>query len=566
MVIDETILTALGGFEEVPPSWVAATAIRPLVFEDPAIVWLEYYGEQHGFTPQMSDYDFLPFIANKGREFEAKWTSELIPEAVLVCQQPWEVKKADKVRETAKLMQEKVPALLQPALWWAPESIYGVPDVIALRSFVIQRFPELEEFLPPIDDRDDYYVVLDIKFTTKLDSTSKIRDLKNYEFQLRIYTYALGELQGYMPKYAFIAARDRIFDPLPVKVSSNTDTPFNDELAILRDQYLDIKQNGGTYTPWTHSEVKYNLSNDNEKWNKAKKKIARERVQGGDPALLFNITEKAKLTLVAQGFASLDALFGADPQDVRLEDCHGIGAKRANQIRALLGANKSKAPILPPTGLIPAQKQFEFFVDFEFFNNINVDFDTQWPGLEGKEMIFMIGVGLEADDEFQFQSFEAAEESPEGEGTLIEEFIKFLGETTGGEFLDSTKAAIYHWTAAERWQCSRTADRRSLDSDHALRQLPWIDLQKIFLDGPAALPGALAFGLKPTAAALAEFDPDYGVAWPGDLDDGLRAAVMGWQTYKKNNPLETEEMALLRDYLRTDCQALWQILRWLRSA
>ena len=84
--------------------------------------------------------------------------------------------------------------------------------------------------------------------------------------------------------------------------------------------------------------------------------------------------------------------------------------------------------------------------------------------------------------------------------------------------------------------------------------------------GPAALPGALAFGLKPTAAALAEFAPDYGVAWPGDLADGLRAAVMGWQTYKKNNPLQTEEMALLRDYLRADCKALWQILRWLRSA
>ena len=114
--------------------------------------------------------------AESRRRFEAKWTSELIPEGILVCHEPWEVRAADKFRETARLMQEKVPALVQPALWWAPENIYGVPDVIALRSLIVQRFEQLEENLPPSDDRDDYYVALDIKFTTKLDSNSKILD------------------------------------------------------------------------------------------------------------------------------------------------------------------------------------------------------------------------------------------------------------------------------------------------------------------------------------------------------------------------------------------------------
>ena len=104
-----------------------------------------------------------------------------------------------------------------------------------------------------------------------------------------------------------------------------------------------------------------------------------------------------------------------------------------------------------------------------------------------------------------------------------------------------------------------------MDSDHALRHLPWVDLEKAFLDGPAALPGALGFGLKPTAAALTALDPEYGVEWPGDLDDGLGAAVMGWQAYSKDNPLGTEEMKVLRDYLQADCKAVRQILRWLRS-
>jgi uncharacterized protein len=67
------------------------------------------------------------------------------------------------------------------------------------------------------------------------------------------------------------------------------------------------------------------------------------------------------------------------------------------------------------------------------------------------------------------------------------------------------------------------------------------------------------------AKALGDLAPDFATHWPGDLDKGLTAMVMGWEAYQSPDPAATEEMGLLTQYLEADCQALWNILRWLRA-
>jgi hypothetical protein len=79
------------------------------------------------------------------------------------------------------------------------------------------------------------------------------------------------------------------------------------------------------------------------------------------------------------------------------------------------------------------------------------------------------------------------------------------------------------------------------------------------------VPGALGYGLKEEAKALGKFAPEYDPQWPGDLDEGLRAMVMGWRTYEKPNPLDSEQMTTLIKYLEADCKALWKILEWIRG-
>jgi uncharacterized protein len=248
-----------------------------------------------------------------------------------------------------------------------------------------------------------------------------------------------------------------------------------------------------------------------------------------------------------------------------LEKVKGFGAKKCSQVRTILKANRSQSPVLPAADRIPSRCPFEFYIDYEYFTNVNVDFTRQWPTLEGCEMVFMIGIGWEQGGAWRFEPLIAAAEDIAQESVLFERFIDRLNRQTGGAFTDPHQTVLYHWSGAELWQTQHAIQRARLAADHPLNRLPWQDLQKVFLDGPAALPGALDFGLKTVARALGDLDTHFTPQWSQDLDAGQQVIVMAWQAYSTPNPLESEQFKLLSGYLEADCKALWQILSWLRS-
>jgi predicted RecB family nuclease len=556
-----TAKIATGDHPQVPPDWMPASQVRPLIFENPALLWLEYHGAQFGFTPDSSPYDYLDFITAKSRQFEAKWLQEMAPGAVTVCHDVYEVRSVTKVKETLDLMLQGIPLIAQAALWWAPERIYGVPDLLVHTDWLKEHFPGLPEEKNSVG----HYVVFDLKFTTKLEESSKAKDLQNYAAQVRLYTFMLGHLQGIMPSGAFLVTRDRVNDPLPVEITSVLNEPLDADLAALRDQFIEIKVNGSRYVPWKDAIVAANLANSDERWATAKETIAREKIPGGDPALIVQVGPKLKQALAAMGYSNLQALLLADPDSIPLESIKGIGPGKAGQIRAVLRANRTGQPALPPFNAVPPRKKFEFFVDFEYFTNINVDFERQWPALEGCEMLFMAGVGRAENETWSFDALVAQSESLSAEREMLEALIQFLIKHAGPAMLDPSQTALYHWTSAEVWQAQRAADRHSLPLEHPLRGLPWVDLHKVFTNGPTAVPGAWDFGLKDIAKALGSIDPDFTIRWPEGLDQGQRAMVMGWKAYQPPQPLKSVEFDLLLQYLEQDCAALQHILAWLRK-
>ena len=553
---------ATGGHDQVPSNWMSATGGHAIVSQDPALVWLKYHGANHGFQPDESPYEFLDYVTDKGLQFEDAWVKHMAPQAVTVCEEGHQVRSADKVRKTFELMQQQTPVIIQGALWWAPARIYGIPDVLVHTSWLKNNLPHLLSTDP---DLPGHYVAFDLKFTSKLDHPQKAGDLKSYATQVRIYSYMLGHLQSLMPQQGYLVTRDRIDNPLPIQISSVLDQPLDTDLAALRDRFVEIKLNGDQYLPWQDPIVVSNINHQDDQWHTAKKTIAWSKTPGRDPGVLYQIGPKAKRELAKRGFPSLDSMLAESPRSIPLEGCNGLGSIRANQIRTILEANRLNSQILSLDTLVPRRKEYELYVDYEFFSNINVDFETQWPALQGCEMIFMIGVGWEKEGNWSFRAFSAQAENHAQEQELIQEFVKFLRERTDGAFLDREQTAIYHWTKAEVWQSNTAAERHEFPGSHPLCRLPWCDLQEEFLKGPIGLPGAWSFKLKSIANALGKMLPQYDPEWPGELDQGLRAMVMGWRAYEQERPRDSQEMALLTQYLEADCKALWQILRWMRS-
>lgn len=560
---------ATGHNSEILDEWMPAALVRPFVFDDPGVIWLERFGGQYGFEPDTGPYEFFDFIVDKGKEFEKKWLEQNAPDMVLVCNEPFEVRSANKLEQTISLMTDNAPVIAQPALWWAPESIYGVPDLIVHISWFETHFPSvyngIRDSLHITPPKEGFYVALDLKFTSKLEGAEKAQDLENYACQIRIYNYILGHIQEFMPPKAYIITRDMLFNPINVDNRSVLGEPLDSDLGEFRDSYTDIRINGAKYTPWDDEKVKINLSHEDERWVTAKKRIANEYIHGRDSVLLYQVGQVTKAQLASLGFDSLDSLLAAEPNDIPFERCVNIGKIKGNRMRAIIKANKTGQPVVAFKQPILPKKRFEFFVDYEYFNNINVDFDSQWPTLQGCEMIFMIGVGMESEQLWSFRSFIARCEHHDQEKEIIEEFSQYLQELTGGMLRDKNETALYHWSDPEVWQSRNAGERHNIPQNHPFLNLPWVDLEKTFLNGPCAIPGAWRYRLKDIAKALGKLDQSFDPHWPGDLDEGKRAMIMGWRMYGGDDPFSSYEMQTLIDYLEADCKALWLILKWLRS-
>lgn len=568
-VDDPVLAEALGGFQEAPDHWVTATEVIPVIHEDPGIIWLEEFGPDYGLFPDDSPYSFGRFVAEKGQEYQREWLQRLLPEAPQICDVAASGQFADRVRESYEALRGDEVGVVQPALWCAPDQLYGVPDLVIRRDRLaeILAASASDDVLSALAEDDEAtYVIVDFKFTSDLESSRKSTDLEAYTGQLRVYTRLLGQLLGEHPNFAYIVPRDRALNPLPVEVGDLSRECLPPDLADFRDHVQTIRRDGAELRPWTDEVVALNTDRDDFKWNPAKKEIQWNHKPGRDPGVVHQIGHERKKFLRRIGCDSLDSLLAQPPEELPLEDCPGLGPAYSERIRTILRANGT-GDVAGQLDEVPPRRDHELFVDFEYFTNVNVDFERDWPILDGREMIFAVGAGmLDHEEEWVFRTFTARNETLEAERLALSEFLDWLTDVTGDQHLDPDCTALYHWTYAERSQASRAGDRHGWADQHPIRNLPWIDLQRPFTQGPCCLPGMWKFGLKDVASSLSEHQSAFTVEWPEDLTEGLDAMVLGWRAYERDTPLRSDEMDAIHEYLEVDCRALERIRTWLTTA
>ena len=313
--IDKVFSRATGGNDTIPDDWMAATGMRPLLQNDPGLLWLKFHGEDEGFERDPAEYAFLPFIARKGQEFEAMWVRKEAPQAVQAMEHDWQVRQAASFRRTLELINSKTPAISKAALWWEEEKIYGSSDLICRTSWLYKKFPQLRP--DNWKSEPDHYVVMDMKYTSGLHTYRKREDLEKYACQLRIYSYALGYLQGYMPTHAYIVSRDRILDPIAIEVNHELNKPLDKTLRDYREEFRRIKLRGKRLKPWKDEEVEPNYGNkEDEPWHEAKKIIQTELVKGQSLTMLPGIGNKLADALEDAGYDCLADLLAKKPEDI----------------------------------------------------------------------------------------------------------------------------------------------------------------------------------------------------------------------------------------------------------
>ena len=308
--------TATGGRKTVADSWVSPTALRPLICDDPCLVWLAQHGAAHNFAKDNDEYSMLGWLGEQGGRFEEEWLKRVGGDDVVYANEnDHDVRHVKSVLKTAEAVMRKAPVISKAALWSAPDGgLYGTADVLARVSWLRDHLSSTRPFLE--DESPDTYVVMDCKNQTGLLTSEKKLDLKLASIQIRLYSHMVGNLfgNGKLARHAFIIPRDRVLDPIPVEVGD----PMDDETLRLLALYKKIRIDGKSLLPWRDELIAPNPWNKkNAPYSQAVKSIIAERMPSRSLHIIPHMGKRQAESLRVLGLSSVEDVLAAGPHALR---------------------------------------------------------------------------------------------------------------------------------------------------------------------------------------------------------------------------------------------------------
>ena len=609
--------------------WVSAGRTRNWMLGDPLIDWLQLYGKNRDYIPkqELGDYDkdldFLEFLLDRGREFEAGILRLLKKkyEVTTIAQEYQEMRRLEKAEETFEAMRTGAPIIYQAVLWDAQNMTYGSPDFLVRSDVLRELFPEsISEqdaavSAPGLRSDGWHYLVVDTKFTT-LHLNASGTELANggsapaYKAQVNIYNRMLGRLQGFKPPESYLLGRgwQRRQSEVNHRGSSAMEllgpVPQNGNVAngVLIAKAVEealrwvrrVRTEGKDWNllpKLSVPELYPNMSNADDadmmldlepaelepgveedepasQWIDVKKWLAGE---------LKELTQLWQVGVAKRKQAHEAGIYRWDDPNITPE---AVGVKSPTTrptLEQILTVNTDDGPPVRPLQIVKTRDEWhstpsvEFYVDFEFCSDLNDDF-SKLPDKGGQPLIFMIGCGHLENGEWQFKSLVANDLSEGEEIRIIREWVDYMSVVRDRLDPGNGNPRIIHWSNAEL-----TALERAYNSARVRHQeradwpeLGWYDFyQKVMLEEPIVVRGALGFGLKAVANAMHSHDL-IETDWADSPIDGLGAMVGAWRCDEKAQKMGMPMTSLpLMDeivrYNEVDCKVMMEIVRYLRA-
>ena len=609
--------------------WVSAGRTRNWMLRDPLIDWLQLYGKSKNFVPrqELPDYssnlDFMEFIFEKGKEFEAGVLRLFQDryEVVTLARDYKDILSLQVAEETFDAMRAGVPIIYEGVLWDAQNLNYGAPDFLVRSDILWEMFPgnltdsEAAISAPGLESTGWHYRVLDTKFTT-LHLNASGSQLGNdgsipaYKAQLYIYNRMLGRVQGFDPQVSFLLGRgwrqeskgttyrgDSAFErlgPVPQHGTVAGGIPIGKEVERATQWVRRVREEGGNWELLPEPSVPElypNMSNSddggmtlemrpaesepsadsegvNHDWFGVKKWLADE---------LKEITQLWHVGVNGRETAHTAGVRRWDHPELTPEKVGMKGGNRGPVLKEILEVNSNDGPPVRPAHIEKTRAEWheapivEFYVDFEFCSDLDDDF-INLPERGGQPLIFMIGCGHLEYGEWQFKSFVADLLSEEQELRIIRDWVKHMESVR--DRLDPSKARprIIHWSHAEvsALESGHNSTRHRHGSLADWPQLEWYDfLQNVMRAEPVVVRGALGYGLKAIANAMRSLGL-IETGWDDSSVDGLGAMVGAWrcdaEARNRGVPMtQVEPMDEIVRYNEVDCRVMMEIVRYLRT-
>jgi hypothetical protein len=575
--------------------WVSATHIYNYMSKDPLVDWLKLRARRG--TRTTSQYTrakgFTEFIMNRGVEFESeliKYINLHIVDVVSVAEKITD----ESCKEAIRLMKEGVPVLHSVPVRNTENNTQGLIDLLVRSDYLealVEECPlekkdiDIHAPLLPISTKENphHYVVIDIKFST-LPLRADGKHLLNsghypaYKAQTLIYTQAIGKIQGYTSRYAFIMGRRWRFTSKDVKYRNLTclnklgtidfdkiDKDYKIQTPKAIKWVRDVAKYGDKWTvyPPSRPELYPNMCVDSGDWNKEKEKIA-EKI--GEITTVWYCGIKHRINAIVDGVTSW-----------RDENCNsatmGHYGVRGPVIDKILSINRQTEDKIRPKKIESNMYEWkqkkckEFYVDFETLSDIFANFNDL-PKQGSTDMIFMIGVGWEDKNGWNYKNFTCNQPTYKEEYRIMDEFAVFISKYKNPK--------LYHWCAEERfWTGSENRQFYLADEDmdgertdnitDNWKLYNWTDMRKLFLEEPIVIKDCFKFGLKSIAKAMFKHKM-IKTKLDSECESGMTAMISAWKCYKEeSDPSTSKVMKDIGSYNQFDCKVLWDILTYLRK-
>jgi hypothetical protein len=529
---------------------------------------------------------FNDYIINKGVEFENKIVKYIHENKVPI------IKVSDFITDETcnrviELMKQGTPIIHSAPVRDYHLGTHGVIDLLVRKDY-------LEQFInnPPESSKHivyprklntnstgaviPNYVVVDIKFSTLPLRSDGVHILNTgnyqaYKSQLWIYTQAIGRIQGYTPREAYILGRrwkytkqgavhsgDNALSRLGVINYNGVDKDIPKRTIDAIDWIRCVKSCGEEWSvnPPSRPELYPNMCIDSGMWQPYKEQIAEEL---GEITTIWNLGVKHRNVGISK-----------DIKSWRNKKCtsQNLGCNpsaTSDIIDKILDINRQTTDIIRPKYIksIPPQDDLidDLYVDFETLTDIFTDF-SELPRQPNKgTLIFMIGVGKKCDrtGEWSYTRYTCKEPTLVEQHRIMNEFIR--------DFITPCQKAprLHYWSAENSlWSGATQYSQRA---GFRFPQLNWCDMHKLFINEPIVIQGCFKYGLKQIAGSMAKHGL-IDTQMTSDCTNGMSAMIRAARCYENNHPdvvIQSPVMSDIATYNEYDCKVLYDILNYLRK-
>lgn len=623
--------------------WVAATDTKNYMMDDGFLDILaqkpasmiaqnpQYAGEIGNMIRLTTEpKGFVPSLLSAGNTFESRVIT-------LITQQLGEnnvrniggnhcPRSLERFEESVAAMQQGVPCIFQAILRNNSNKTYGVADIL-IRSDWINRLTDQNSLSdsetkkkaqllknpyprrrtktkrPQKTCAPYHYVVVDIKYKTMPLRSDGFRlrndgNMKAYKSQLWIYNQALGEIQGYLPDYAFILGAkwkytqagqthesDSCLERLGRIDYADLDSSYISATSRAVDWIQTVRREGHTWDmskyPLPRDELYPNMCNTHDYPYHGIKKLFAE--QHGDLSLLWHVGPKQRR------IANNNGVYNWQDPKCTPEILGVNGPFRAKVLSRILEANHSDSHTIIPkhiqSGLYDwHHRELEFFVDFETTCSVFNPQDTL-PNYGGVSVIFLIGVGYISPEtkKWTYKQFLSDTLTVTEEIKICRQFTDWVQQIETRYGVKNIKK--WHWSNAEPnfWNraCRRQPQRkrhrniskkiaRQLGLTEISGEQEWCDLLKIFLYEPIGIKGCLNYSLKTVAKTFYQYGFintiwDDSSATANGADVAIEAYQADQECVKAGLPFSSHALAAdIIKYNEVDCRVMQEILEYLR--